>query len=168
MLFRTSDPNKELIKSYFKNNNVQSAAQYDYKQMFRGLISHISSELFSVLTYYFNKYTEPQFHKRMKGQYLLIIKARTPDEKPRQVVLNGFDFIGDLRKNHRVEYGTFISAATANKKYFQFNESDIITTLIQILRNKGWHLTDLELQCIRDNIRRLHNILYLEGWDSID
>ena len=167
MFSKNTDPNKELIKSYFKNNNVQTNERYDFKSMFKGMIAHITAELFNILSYYFNKYTEAQFHQKMKSQYVLRIKARSPSERERTVILNGFDFVGDIKRNHRTEFGTFLVAAQQYKKYFQFNEQDIVTTLLQILRNKGWTLKDHELQCVKDNIRRLHNILYLD-WDSIE
>jgi hypothetical protein len=168
--FRKDDPDKlkrynQLIDSYFQQNN--NFGKYSFKGMYQKMMQNISKQFFHIIAYYFSKYSEAEFHRRMKQMYVLNIKSRDGKEPDRQVVLKGFDWIGDWKKFHKTKFIFFIKSVKGSKDWFVFNEEQIFAIIMQLLDTKGWKITDEEKENIQKTVRRLYNILYLD-WDSID
>ena len=165
------DPEKlkryhSLIDSYFQKNN--NFGKYSFKGMYQKMMANISKMFFNILVYYFAKYSEAEFHRRMNSSYVLRIKSRDGKEPDRKVVLKGFDWVGDFKKFHKVKFMFFIKAVKdAKKEWFVFDEESIYNIILQLLDTKGWVLTDEEKENIKITVKRLYNILYLD-WDSID
>ena len=156
-------PIKSIVKSYFVENN--NYGKSSFKTMFRKSIEGISSQFFNILAYYFDTYSEDYFHRRMDSRYTMTVKSRDGKEPPRVVTLDGFNYIGDWSTHHRAKFAVFIKLARANKNWYTFNEDKIYETLMKIMSEKGWTLTEREKQSIKVTVRRLYNILYL-NWDS--
>jgi hypothetical protein len=154
---------KNIVKSYFNDNN--NYGKFSFKGMFKKNIESISNQFFNILAYYFDKYDAVYFHNRMKGQYVLTVKSRDGIEPTKQVTLLGFDFVGDWKKFHRAKFAVFIKLARANKAWYVFDEQKIFDTLMRIMQEKGWSLDEREKTSVRQTVRRLYNILYL-NWDS--
>lgn len=165
------DPDKvkkynDLIHSYFQNNN--NFGRFSFKGMYQKMMQNISKQFFQIIVYYFGKYSEAEFHRRMKHSYVLNIKSRDGKEPARQVVLKGFDWIGDWRKFHKYKFMFFIKTVKdAKKEWFVFDEDQIYNIILQLLDTKGWIISEEEKENIKITVRRLYNILYLD-WDSID
>jgi hypothetical protein len=156
---------RDLINEYFQQHN--NYGKYSFKSIFKKQIQGIVSQFFNILVYYFDKYSEREFHKRMDNCYILLIKSRDGKEPDRQVTLEGFDYLGDWAKFHKYKYAYFIKSVRALKDWFIFDEEKIYEILMRILETKGWKITDKEKQSIKYTVRRLYNVLYL-GYDSID
>ena len=170
MQIKKDDPEKlkrynELIESYFQKNN--NFGRYSFKGMYQKMMQNITKQFFHIIAYYFGKYSEEEFHRRMKGSYVLTIKSRDGIEADRKVVLPGFDWIGDWRKFHKYKFMFFIKSVKEAKDWFVFNEEQIYNIIMQLLETKGWQVTEIEKENIKKTVRRLYNILYL-GWDSKD
>lgn len=152
---------KNAIQGYFNediNNSAEAKSNNDkfsFKNMFQSTVQSLTSKFLSILTYYFDKYSEDEFHQKMNNRYAI------KDGKTHQnVMLTGFDFIGDFKKFHAMEFRTFIFMFSRHKAVFNFNEERIMTTLVTLFQTKGWDVSPIEMQGIRTTVRRLHNILY--------
>ena len=147
------DQYKQLINSYFDNDPNYS--KYSFKGMMSNTVSSIVEQFFHIVIYYFSKYSEQEFHKRMEGQYIIIDK-KTGDK----FLCDGFDFIGDWKKYHKTKFITSMTVMKANKHWFKFDENKMANIMIELLTTKGWSISTREEKSIRETIRRMHNIVY--------
>jgi hypothetical protein len=151
---------KSLINEYFQENN--NYGKYSFKGMFKKQIHGIVDQFFNILVYYFGKYSEKEFHRRMDNRYILI-----DGKTGRHIECTGFDFIKDWKDFHKYKYAFFIKSVQAQKKWYVFSEDKIYDTIIKLFAEKGWNITDQEKLGIQQIVKRLFNILYL-GYDGLD
>ena len=154
------DKLKNVIHTYLQDISKDEATKkkehdYSFRTFFKSTIDSLTSQFLSILTYYFDKYSEAEFHQKMNNRYA-IIDGRTKQ----RVDLVGFDYLGDFKKHHALKFKTFIFMFGKHKNLFNFNEQRIMTSIIMLFQTKGWQISEQELEGIRMTVRRLHNILY--------
>lgn len=150
---------KELIDSYFEQTGPKD---YSFKASLKRNIAHIVKQLLEILVYYFDKYSEEEFHTRMNEHYVFLDKKTGIKHQ-----LWGFAYIDDFKRYHKYKFIFFIKAVQAQKFWFEFDEKRIYDITVALLEVKGWILLPHEYDCIRHNIRRLYNILY-HSKDSLE
>ncbi len=145
---------KALIDSYFSDVEVGNK-DYSFKASLKRNIAGIVKQLLEILIYYFAKYDEEYFHKRMDEHYVV-----TDKKTDKQWQLHGFSYIDDFKRYHKLKFLFFITTVQVNKSWFVFKEDKIVEITVAMLEVKGWQLRPHEHECIKHNVKRLYNILY--------
>jgi hypothetical protein len=114
------------------------------------LTSIIDHRLVPYIIELFDRYTEQDFHQKMRNMYLHNGKMYT-----------GFNFIADWKKNHRYYWRMFVGAARVNRKFLKFNHDSLLHKITYIMYMKGWTLYDYEIEGLRQTVGRIYNIMYL-------
>lgn len=154
------DKLKNVIHAYLQDTSKKEAIKekqndYSFRTFFKSTIDSLTSQFLSILVYYFDKYSEAEFHEKMNNRYAI------RDGKTGEVIhLTGFDYLGDFKRHHAIKFKTFIFMFGKHKSLFNFNEERIMTSIIMLFQTKGWNVSEQELQGIRYTVRRLYNILY--------
>lgn len=144
---------KALIDSYF--NETGNPKDYSFKASLKRNIANIVKQLLEILIYYFAKYDEEYFHKRMDEHYIVVDK-----KTGNRWECHGFSYIDDFKRFHKLKFLFFIKTVQLNKSWFVFKEDKIVEITVALLEVKGWQLLPHEHECIKHNVRRLYNILY--------
>lgn len=154
---------KDLINSYFSiaDTDVVKNSKFSFKETMNKTMSAVVERFFEIIVFYFQKYPEAEFHRRMNNKYTLVDKATGES-----FVLDGFDFVKDFKTYHKAKYLASMMAVRANKRWFVFDEEKIYKILIGLLEVKGWVLLPHEKASIRMTVRRFKNIIY-HNRDSI-
>lgn len=151
---------RDHINQYFEQNN--NYGKYSFKKIFQKQMNYIVEQFFQILVYYFDKYSEKQFHERMNNRYYI-----KDGNTGRIIQCVGFDYIGDWKKFHKHKFAFFIKSVQINKSYYVFSEEKILETILKLFHTKGWTVSDNEMLGIRQTVKRLYNILYLK-YDGLD
>lgn len=117
---------------------VKSRHGYD------AVVSHIVTSLLMQLfipwiDYCFNKYPEQEFHTRM---------------------LNGFNFVQDMKENHIDRYNYILRAVRRVRKRIQLDEEKLLVVVVSECNKRGWTITDWEKQRFREDIVTLIQEIY--------
>ena len=130
------------IKRYYEENKSQVKIQ--------NVISGITVLIVPFMTNILGKYDEHAFHRAMTQTY--------KDEDG--MICNGFDFIGDWKRNHALQFSVLVPAARMMRNSLNFN-IDIATNLIcDIIASWGWRLTFNERFAIRHLLNRIKRLIY--------
>lgn len=148
------------INQYFAENN--NYGKYSFKSIFKKQMDYIVNQFFNILVYYFDKYSEKQFHDKMNNRYYI-----KDGSTGRIIQCIGFDYIGDWKKYHKNTFAFFIKSVQLNKSYYIFSEEKILETIMKLFAEKGWVISDNEMLGIKQTVKRLFNILYLK-YDGLD
>jgi len=155
-----SNTTKEEVSS----NQNQSFAQqlkskYSFTVMHNKIVSSVMNQIISWIIACFNKYSEKDFHEKMRKGYTFqdgLTGAIYP--------MYGFDFIEDWKANHKNTFDIIIP--TMRKFKVQINKEELHGLTLQALRKQGWMITEQETKALKVTITRLCNILYKDV-DSI-
>lgn len=155
---------KRLISSYFEDGKNMGEPQhgysrYSFKEAFRKSISGIIEKFFEVLIFYFDKYSEQEFHDRMllEDQKRLLVDPQTKEK----YVLRGFQFVDDFKKHHKLRFAGILWILRRDKELFRFNEDKLFEICTKLLEVKGWKINQMEQESIRQTIRRMRNLIYI-------
>jgi hypothetical protein len=154
---------KYLISSYFDDKeNVQQQehgySRYSFKETFRKSVSNLVEKFFEVIVFYFDKYSEQEFHDRMllEDQKRILVDPVTNDK----FSLRGFQFVDDFKKHHKLRFAGILWILRRDKGLFKFNEDKMYSICIGLLETKGWKINDMEKESMRQTIRRMKNLIY--------
>lgn len=157
------DQYKTLIQSYFddKDNIKQQEhgySRYSFREAFRKSVSSIVEKFFEAIVFYFDKYTEQEFHDRMllEDQKRLLVDPVTGEK----FVLRGFQFVDDFKKHHKLRFAGILFIARRNKDIFKFNEDKLYRICVGLLELKGWVINDMERESLHQTIRRFNALIY--------
>ena len=88
---------KALIDSYF--NETGNPKDYSFKASLKRNIANIVKQLLEILIYYFAKYDEEYFHKRMDEHYIVVDK-----KTGNRWECHGFSYIDDFKRFHKLKF----------------------------------------------------------------
>ena len=148
---------KQVIESYFQSDDPKSS-RYSFKNSLIRNLSKIIETFFEVVLYYFDKYSEEEFHRKMleEDRKRKLVDKQTGQE----FILRGFQFIDDFKKNHRMKFAASITVVKSQKHLFKYDEEKLYNISTKLLELKGWNVNDMEKETLRQTIRRLKNIIY--------
>lgn len=156
---------KYLIQSYFDDRDTARQPQhgfsrYSFKEAFRKSVSSLVEKFFEVIVFYFDKYSEQEFHDRMylEDQKRLLVDPQTQEK----FVLRGFQFVDDFKKHHKLRFAGILWILRRDKELFKFHEEKMYNICIGLLEVKGWNINDMEKESLRQTIRRMKNLIYFE------
>lgn len=154
---------KALIQSYFDDkDNVKQQKhgfnRYSFKEAFAKSVSGIVEKFFEAIVFYFDKYTEQEFHDRMllEDQKRLLVDPQTNEK----YVLRGFQFVDDFKKHHKLRFTGILWIARQNKDIFKFDEDKLYKICVGLLEIKGWIINDMERDSLRQTVRRFNALIY--------
>ena len=96
-----------------------------------------------------NKYSEPQFHQKMSGRYVNRLGQ----------TVQGFDFVGDLFRNHARKINGFLTIARRSKGMFSIDVEYQINIITNVVRQKGWTVYPHEIESIRDGLYKINAMM---------
>ena len=101
------------------------------------------------LIHVFMKYSEPEFHVRMKESY-----------EYQGVKYVGFDFVTDMKTNHKKQWYIFRKLAPKCKDILIFNDVLFMDKILRLFALKGWKLQDHEIICMHRMIKSIREMIY--------
>lgn len=128
--------------------------EHSFRAMQGKIISGLAGFLTNWLASCFTKYEEAEFHRKMATSY------KIKDTQGRIFEIPGFNFIQDWKDNHGTRWKTFIFNARLHKNHLNLDEKGIMSVVDNIVRQKGWKLTENERKGIYYTANRLKNIIY--------
>lgn len=131
----------------------QMKTKYSFQSIQNKFVSAIMTQIVSWILSCFNKYSEKQFHDKMKGEFNYR-DGFTGAVYP----MRGFDFIDDWHKNHKSTFDKIIPVMQKLKT--PINKTELHGLTLATIRKNGWHIEPHESECFRYTINRLYNILY--------
>lgn len=140
---------KDMMKVLVKHHN-----EHSFRAMQGKIISGLAGFLTNWLASCFTKYGEDEFHKKMATSY------KIKDSQGRVFEIPGFNFIQDWKDNHGTRWKTFIFNARLHKNHLNLDEQGIMGVVDNIVKQKGWTLTENERKGIYYTANRLKNIIY--------
>ena len=141
---------KDMMKVLVKHHNNE----HSFRAMQGKIISGLAGFLTNWLASCFTKYGEEEFHRKMATSY------KIKDSQGRVFEIPGFNFIQDWKDNHGGRWKTFIFNARLHKNHLNLDEQGIMSVVDNIVKQKGWVLTENERKGIYYTANRLKNIIY--------
>lgn len=154
---------KVLIQSYFDDkDNIKEPdhgySRYSFKEAYRKSVTSIVESFFGAIVFYFDKYSEQEFHDRMllEDQKRILVDPITKDKYS----LRGFQFVDDFKKHHKLRFAGILWVARRNKDIFKFDEDKLYKICVGLLEIKGWKINDMEKESLRQTVKRFNNLIY--------
>lgn len=124
---------------------------HSFMNAFRSNVaSVIEHRLIPYIIELFGRYTEDDFHTKMRNMYMHNGRMYT-----------GFNFIADWKKNHKPYWKMSIGAARASKRLIKFNQDSMLHKITTVMYMNGWTLNDYEIEGLKQTVQRIYNIMYL-------
>jgi len=98
-----------------------------------------------------NRYDESDFHRVMRQQYV--------DEQG--LLVPGFDFVGDWRKNHPTAFGIMTYFARQFRRNLNYNVEVATNLITDILLAWGWKISRVERNAIGHMLYRIKRLIFI-------
>ena len=145
------NPGENLVEFLQEGVFNVDKTDHSFLNMLRGnMTSLIEDKLIPYVAELFARYTEEDFHQKMRNMYLHNGKMYT-----------GFNFIADWKRFHKYWWKVFVGTARVNRKFLRFNEESLLYKITTMFYMKGWTLYDYEIEGLRQTVHRIYNIMYL-------
>ena len=143
------------------DDQVEGASLFD-RSMMRFVHGILNKVVIPYLLGLYEKYPEPEFHKRLHPHYCDTHKVMHYPKDWGPYCVN-FDFLGNWRTHHAKDYRRFLRVAGSIKKrgWLAMNEIDIANRAITILENRyGWTVYEHEKKRIFEDICKVKSDIY--------
>jgi hypothetical protein len=143
--FMTNKMN-HVIQAYVNKYNSSGFIQAKNSDVIRNIAIIVTPIMQGIL----QKYNENDFHRVMNKTYY--------DESGR--LCYGFDFIGDIRRNHPYAFGIAMTVVRSYKKKLNFDISIATQMVIDIMHSWGWTVTYNEQMGMRHLLYRMKRLIH--------
>ena len=135
-----------VIQAYVNRYNSSGYIQAKNSDVIRNIAIIVTPIMQGIL----QKYNEGDFHRVMNKQYY--------DEQGR--LCYGFDFIGDIRRNHPYAFSIAMTVAKSYKKKLNFDANIATDLVIDIMHSWGWTVTYTEKMSMRHLLFRMKRLIH--------
>ena len=123
-------------------NEVSGAvkSRHGFDAVVSNVVTSLLMQLFIPwIDYCFNKYSEDEFHKRMKA---------------------GFNFVQDMKENHIDRYTYIMKAVRRVRNRIKLDEEKLLVVVVHECNKRGWTITEWEKGRFREDIAMLIQEIY--------
>ena len=131
-----------VIQSYVNRYNT---SRYESVDVIRNIVLIVTPVMQGIL----NKYDQSDFHRVMNKTYR--------DEQGN--LCYGFDFIGDIRKNHPYAFSIAMAVAKSYKKKLNFDVNIATELATDIMQSWGWYVYPQEKLGMRHLLFRVRRMI---------